>query len=83
MTIIADPHAQKRKQFITLVMKYVKPGAGSGIAFLNKRTWTHPVTNLNNIIKQAPFVVVGGNEYLPKAVEDLESLIILGKLEQK
>ena len=27
MTLIADPHAQKRKQFINLVMKYVKKGS--------------------------------------------------------
>jgi hypothetical protein len=60
MTLIADPHSQKRKQFINLVMKYVKKGSGSSIEFLNNRTWTHSVTNLNNIIKQAPFVVVGG-----------------------
>ena len=60
MTLIADPHSQKRKQFINLVLKYVKKGSGSSIEFLNKRTWNDPVTDLNNIIKQAPFVVVGG-----------------------
>jgi hypothetical protein len=60
MTVIADVHAHKRQQFITLVMKYVKPGAGSSREFLNKRTWSYPVTKLNNIIKQAPFLVVGG-----------------------
>ena len=60
MTLIADPHSQKRKQFINLVLKYVKKGSGSSIEFLNKRTWNDPMTDLNNIIKQAPFVVVGG-----------------------
>ena len=51
MTLIADPHSQKRKQFINLVLKYVKKGSGSSIEFLNKRTWNDPVTDLNNIIK--------------------------------
>jgi hypothetical protein len=80
-TIIADPNSQKRKQFITLVMKYVKPGSGSSIEFLNSRTWNHPVTNLNNIIKQAPFVVVGGvatRLYMPeKMTLDLDILVRL------
>ncbi|MEA5618980.1 hypothetical protein VB711_14180 [Cronbergia sp. UHCC 0137] len=78
-TIIADPNSQKRKQFISLVMKYVKPGSGSSIEFLNKRTWNHPVTNLNIIIKQAPFVVVGGvatRLYMPERMTlDLDILV--------
>ncbi|HEY9705216.1 MAG TPA: hypothetical protein V6C58_22450 [Allocoleopsis sp.] len=79
MTIITDVHAQKRKQFINLVMKYIKPGAGSSVEFLNQRTWIHPVTNLNNIIKQAPFVVVGGvatRLYMPERMTfDLDILV--------
>ncbi len=79
MTLIADRHSQKRKQFINLVMKYVKKGSGSSIEFLNKRTWTYPVTNLNNIIKQAPFVVVGGvatRLYMPERMTlDLDILV--------
>ena len=79
MTKIADPNAQRRKQFITLVKKYVKRGTGSSIKFLKKRTWTHAVTNLNQIIKQAPFVVVGGvatRLYMPERMTlDLDILI--------
>ena len=79
MTLIADPHSQKRKQFINLVLKYVKKGSGSSIEFLNKRTWNDPVTNLNNIIKQAPFVVVGGvatRLYMPERMTlDLDILV--------
>lgn len=79
MTLIADPHAQKRKQFINLVIKYVKKGSGSGMEFLNKRTWTYPVANLNEIIKQAAFVVVGGvatRLYMPERMTlDLDILV--------
>jgi hypothetical protein len=77
--LIADLHSQKRKQFINLVFKYVKPGAGSSIEFLSRRTWTHPVTNLNDIIKQASFVVVGGvatRLYMPERMTlDLDILV--------
>jgi len=69
MTLVADPYAQKRKQFINLVIKYVKKGSGSSLEFLNSRSWTYPVTNLNDIIKQAALVVVGGVEtrlYMPE-----------------
>jgi len=76
---IVDIHAHKRKQFINLVMKYIKPGSGSGVDFLNKRTWNYPVTSLNNIIKQAPFVVVGGvatRLYMPERMTlDLDILV--------
>ena len=79
MTLIADPHSQKRKQFINLVLKYVKKGSGISIEFLNKRTWNDPVTDLNNIIKQAPFVVVGGvatRLYMPERMTlDLDILV--------
>jgi len=79
ITTIADPNSQKRKQFITLVMKYVKPGSGSSIEFLSKRTWTYPVTNINNIIKQAPFVVVGGvatRLYMPERMTPYLDILV-------
>jgi hypothetical protein len=60
MVLIQDLAAKKRKLFLSLVKKRVQPGTGSSSAFLHQRTWTYSVTNLNLIIKQAPFVVVGG-----------------------
>lgn len=79
MTLIADRHSQKRKQFINLVMKYVKKGSGSSLEFLNSRSWTYPVANLNDIIKQAAFVIVGGvatRLYMPERMTlDLDILI--------
>ncbi len=58
--LINDIYRQKRKLFIGLVKKRVKSGSGSSLEFLEKRTWSHPVSNLKLIIKQAPFVIVGG-----------------------
>ncbi|MGC1248834.1 MAG: hypothetical protein WA865_21680, partial [Spirulinaceae cyanobacterium] len=78
---IADPHSERRKYFIRLVKKRVQPGTGSSINFLNRRTWNHAVTNLNEIIKQAPFVVVGGvatRLYMPERMTlDLDILVKL------
>ena len=79
MTLVADRHSQKRKQLIKLVMKYVKKGSGSSLEFLNSRSWTYPVANLNEIIKQAPFVIVGGvatRLYMPERMTlDLDILV--------
>ncbi|NES22577.1 MAG: hypothetical protein F6K41_27570 [Symploca sp. SIO3E6] len=76
---IADPQAEKRKYFIDLVKKRVQPGTGSSRDFLNRRTWNQAVTNLNKIIKQAPFVVVGGvatRLYMPERMTlDLDILV--------
>jgi len=77
-----DPNAQRRRQFINIVINLVKPGAGSSIEFLKKRTWTYPVANLNEIIKQGAFVIVGGvatRLYMPERMT--LDLVILVKTE--
>jgi len=75
-----DINAQRRKQFISLVMKRVQPGTGSGLDFLNKRTWSYPVTDIKAIIIQTQFVVVGGiatRLYMPERMTlDLDILVI-------
>jgi hypothetical protein len=74
-----DPHAQRRKQFIALVRKRVQPGTGSGLKFLQQRTWSMPVTNLKQILTRAPFVIVGGiatRLYMPERMTlDLDILV--------
>lgn len=76
---IADPQAQRRRCFINLVKKRVKPGTGSSIAFLNQRTWNNFVVNVKAIIKRAPFVIVDGvatRLYMPERMTvDLDVLI--------
>jgi len=82
MTLVADPYAQKRKQFINLVIKYVKKGSGSSIEFLNSRSWTYPVANLNDIIKQAAFVIVGGvatRLYMPERMTLVLDILVRAK----
>lgn len=77
--IQADPYKQSRYQFINLVMKRVKPGSGSGEDFLLRRTWSYPVTDIRAILKEKPFVVVGGvatRLYMPERMTlDLDILV--------
>jgi hypothetical protein len=74
-----DLYSEKRKYFVALVKKRVKPGSGSSVEFLHQLTWLNPVTNLNTIIKQAPFVIVGGvatRLYMPERMTlDLDILV--------
>lgn len=50
----------RRKKLIEIVKRNVKPGSGSGIEFLKSRTWRNPITDIKSIIKQTPFVIIGG-----------------------
>lgn len=75
-----DINAHRRRQFINLVMKRVQPGTGSGLDFINKRTWTYPVTNIKALITQTPFLIVGGlatRLYMPERMTlDLDILVL-------
>jgi hypothetical protein len=77
--LIQDLSLQKRQFFINLIKKRVKSGTGSSLEFLHKRTWTYPVSNLNSIITQASFVIVGGiatRLYMPERMTlDIDILI--------
>ena len=77
---LLDVNARRRKQFISLVMKRVQPGTGSGLDFLKKRTWTYPVTDIKAIVKKTPFVIVGGiatRLYMPERMTlDLDILVL-------
>jgi hypothetical protein len=81
-----DHKVLQRKQFIALVMKRVQPGTGSGLDFLERRTYMQPVTNLKAIIKKTPFVIVGGlatRLYMPERLTlDLDILVLTQKAPQ-
>jgi hypothetical protein len=69
----------RRKQYIALVQKRVRPGSGSSLAFMQSRTWAYPVTDLNRIIQETPFVIVGGvatRLYMPERMTlDIDILV--------
>ncbi|NER36237.1 MAG: hypothetical protein F6J93_20025 [Oscillatoria sp. SIO1A7] len=61
-------------------MKRVRPGTGSGLDFIKKRTWTYPVTDIKAIVNRTSFVVVGGiatRLYMPERMTlDLNILVL-------
>lgn len=70
----------RRKLYIEIALRRCRPGSGSSKEFLKKRTWKRPVTNLKSLIKQIPFVVVGGiatRLYMPERMTDDLDILVL------
>jgi len=74
---LADPTA-RRRFYLMLIRKRARPGSGSSLEMLRRRTWRLPVFPLESIV-QTPFVIVGGvatRLYAPERMtEDLDVLI--------
>ncbi|MEG4347018.1 hypothetical protein QUB70_27610 [Microcoleus sp. A003_D6] len=71
---------QRRKVYIEMALRRCRPGSGSSLEFLKKRTWNRPVTNIKAIIKQTQFVVVGGiatRLYMPERMTDDLDILVL------
>ena len=71
---------QRRKVYIEIALRRCRPGSGSTLEFLSKRTWNRPVTNIKAIIKQTQFVVVGGiatRLYMPERMTDDLGILVL------
>jgi len=76
-TDLHDP-AVRRRFYITLARKRVRPGSGSGPDVLWARTWRRPVFDLRSLVS-VPFLVVGGvatRLYAPERMtDDLDVLV--------
>lgn len=74
--------AELRKQYIDLARRWVRPGSGSSQLFLRERTVMQPVPDLRAIIRETPFVLVGGiatRRYMPERMTlDIDILILAG-----
>ena len=74
---LLDP-AVRRRLYIKIAQKRVRPGSGSGPQTLWARTWRQPVFDLRTILS-VPFVIVGGvatRLYAPERMtDDLDVLI--------
>lgn len=71
---------QRRKVYIEIALRRCRPGSGSTLEFLSKKTWNTPVTNIKAIIKQTQFVVVGGiatRLYMPERMTDDLDILVL------
>lgn len=76
----ADLHdpAVRRRLYITLAQKRVRPGSGSSPDVLWARTWRRPVFDRRSVVS-VPFLVIGGvatRLYAPERVtDDLDVLV--------
>jgi len=69
----------RRKQYIAIILKRVKPGSGSPQNFLKGRTLKYSITNIKKIITETPFLIVGGlatRLYMPERMTlDIDILV--------
>lgn len=73
---------QRRKLYLEIALRRCRPGSGSSQEFLKRRTWNKPVTNIKLLIKNTPFVVVGGiatRLYMPERMTDDIDILILSQ----
>ena len=72
--------ARFRRQFIALALKRARPGSGSSIKFLRKRSWSKDVAILDTILSPGSYVIIGGVAtwlYMPeRMILDLGILIL-------
>lgn len=70
---------QKRRFLINMSLRRQKPGSGSGVTFLKERTAMNPWLDLRQILKDVPWVIVGGvatRAYMPERMtKDMDILI--------
>jgi len=70
---------QKRRFMIEMVKRRIKPGAGSAVEFLQRRTALNPWPDLRPMLKGLKWALVGGvatRAYMPERVtKDLDVLV--------
>jgi hypothetical protein len=75
---------EERQQFLSLVSRYVRPGAGSGPLTLRERTQAHGSPDLHVLAARVEFVIVGGlatRLYMPERMTlDTDILVRLSDL---
>jgi len=71
--------ARRRRFVIDFCRRRIRPGTGSGSAFLQRRTAMHPWPDLRPILEGIPWAITGGvatRAYMPERVtRDLDILI--------
>jgi hypothetical protein len=70
---------QRRRLMIEMVQRRIRPGAGSSIEFLRRRTALNAWPDLRDILKGIPWVLIGGvatRAYMPeRATKDMGILV--------
>lgn len=70
--------AQRRARYLDIIRRRVRPGSGS--LFFQRRTTILPIPDLQAVIRQTRFVIVGGvatRRYMPeRATQDVDILVL-------
>jgi hypothetical protein len=70
---------QRRRFLIEMCKRRIRPGTGSASEFLRRRTAMNPWPDLRSVLKDIPWVIVGGvatRAYMPeRATQDMDVLI--------
>ncbi len=71
--------AQRRRILINICRRRIRPGTGSSLEFLRRRTATNPWPDLRPVLQSIPWVVIGAvatRAYMPeRATKDLDILV--------
>lgn len=72
--------AERRAQYIALAQRRVRPGSGSSIEHLRRRTTVQPLFDLRRVIRKTRFLLVGGlatRYYMPERTTlDMDVLVL-------
>src|SRR5512135_527330 len=70
---------QKRRFMIDMLKRRVRPGMGSSVEFMRRRTAMNPWPDLRPILKEIDWVIIGGvatRAYMPERMtKDLDILV--------
>jgi hypothetical protein len=71
--------AQRRRFILDLARRRIRPGSGSSLEFLQRRTAMHPWPDLRPVLDGIPWVIVGAvatRAYMPeRSTQDLDILV--------
>jgi hypothetical protein len=71
--------AQRRRFFIDLCLRRIKPGTGSGYDFLRRRTAMYPWPDLRPVLQDIPWAVVGAvatRTYMPERATKVLDILV-------
>ena len=79
-TTKVDVATHRRKELLAIIRRRVRPGSGSSLDFLRRRTWSEPSVDLHRL--RTPFVVVGATAtalYMPERLTKDVAILVLAK----
>ena len=72
--------AEQRAQYLALAQRHVRPGSGSSIAYLQRRTAIQSLFDLRQVIRNTRYLLVGGvatRHYMPERMTLATDILVL------